>query len=80
MSTRAGIRLLSFAVVLGGGFLALTPRPAAAAMCGGSSQCGTCCYGDLRACCLENGCTGVCELQTSFCCPGGYQLTGCYAT
>jgi hypothetical protein len=32
------------------------------------------------ACCLENGCTGVCELQTSFCCPGGYQLTGCYAS
>jgi hypothetical protein len=50
---------------------------------GSSSSCGTCCYGDfeeIQSCCVDNGCTAQCELVTSFCCPGGYQLSGCYAS
>lgn len=86
MSLRSAIvRGISLAIVVTSALFA-RPATAGAAMCGEQAQrgsCGTCCYGgysELERCCIDNGCTAVCELNTSFCCPGGYQLNGCGAT
>ena len=64
---------------------ALVPNAKASAgsLCSSGASCGTCCYGDydsIVSCCKDNGCTAQCELITSFCCPGVYQIEGCNAT
>jgi hypothetical protein len=80
MSFRARVTTISMLVILAGAFTTLRPADALARMCGVANSCGTCCYGtpaQMEGCCLDNGCTRECHLQTSFCCPGGYQLYYC---
>lgn len=84
MSIRWGIRIVSLAVALVCAASAPSNAMVIEGMCNAGTMCGTCCYGSdygsIASCCKDNGCTSYCELETSFCCPGGYQITNCAET
>lgn len=82
MNVQVALRGLAVVVLAFTAVVSARPKPALAAMCASTgtqaSSCATCCYGDgAEECCANAGCHQYCDLSTSFCCPGGYQVNIC---